>query len=254
MTHNQSQPSSVSPHGHDGQSEGLLESNRFVILFAVLLLFFLLVPIVEHLQGHWDSEIPQFLEVGGFVVLLFAALGSIHRHGRWKLIILTLGIAASILWVLPIGGESTEFRAVRHLLAMLFFACVIISIFAVIFATRRVTLNLLSASLCVYLLFGIVWALGFSMISALNPGAFTASAPMPMDSYELGMDSGRSAEALYFSFSTLTTVGFGDIVAVSHSARMLTVLEAVVGQLYLAVMVARLVGLHIVSAGTDTKA
>ncbi len=65
---------------------------------------------------------------------------------------------------------------------------------------------------------------------------------------------GRVMQMRYFSFETLTTLGYGDIVPRSPAARMLATIEAVMGQIYLTVLIARLVGLHIAHASSSTRA
>jgi hypothetical protein len=86
--------------------------------------------------------------------------------------------------------------------------------------------------------------MAYSVVDVLDPNAFTwtVTAGVPRLSFRVGNgDSG----VLYFSFATLTTLGYGDIVPTTPISRMLASVEAITGQLYLAVLVARLVGLHI---------
>src|SRR5262249_35868302 len=118
----------------------------------------------------------------------------------------------------------------------------------------RVTLDTLFASLCVYLLLGVVWALAYSIVAILDPAAFRLT--LQTGEFTTGLPvhrEGRSA-ALYFSFATLTTLGSGDISPISPVTRMLTTFEAITGQFYLAVLVARLVGLHITESISQEKA
>ena len=108
----------------------------------------------------------------------------------------------------------------------------------------RVTLDTILGGICVYLLLGIGWSVAYSFLEYLQPGSFwLAGERLPS---ALRADEFRLEELLYFSFVTLTTVGYGDILAKTHPARALAAAEAVVGSLYLAVFVARLVGLHMV--------
>jgi hypothetical protein len=102
------------------------------------------------------------------------------------------------------------------------------------------------AALDAYLLAGLVFGVCYLMLEQSWPASFGAPAANDLD----------LAGAVYFSFVTIATLGYGDIVPVSQSARGLAILEAVAGQLYIAVLVARLVGLHSVSAGEhiDTQA
>jgi voltage-gated potassium channel len=95
------------------------------------------------------------------------------------------------------------------------------------------------------LLIGFAWAFGYGIIELINPGSFSGLAEIDTDNHV-----GRIMQLRYFSFATLTTLGFGDILPRSPSARTLATLEAVTGQIYLAVLIARLVGLHIVHAGS----
>ena len=105
------------------------------------------------------------------------------------------------------------------------------------------------AAICVYMLVGYAWTFAYALVDELRPGSFvTSSIDMPTDYVT------RVLQMRYFSFMTLTTVGYGDIVPHSDAARTLAALEAVTGQIFLTVLIARLVGLHIVHArGSDSR-
>ena len=83
------------------------------------------------------------------------------------------------------------------------------------------------------------------MIDVLDPGSFAFAFAGDTETWRLQFGGGNSGYALYYSFVTLTTLGYGDIAPVTMPARMLASLEAMTGQVYLAILVARLVGLHI---------
>ncbi len=114
-----------------------------------------------------------------------------------------------------------------------------------IFAQETVTLDTLSNALCVYLLMGYLWGSLYGLIYLLAPDSFH----LPMGwtpAKEQGIATDVPMNLMtYFSFTTLTTLGYGDVLPISGSARAAVVLEAVLGHFYLAVLVARLVGLHI---------
>jgi Ion channel len=107
-----------------------------------------------------------------------------------------------------------------------------------ILLTPRVNSDVLSAGISAYLLLGLVWAAAYLLVAKLTPHAFSlvsrAPGAGPMDRFD----------ALYFSFVTLTCLGCNDIVPVSRVARMLMMVEAATGVLYLGVMIARLVALY----------
>jgi len=102
-----------------------------------------------------------------------------------------------------------------------------------------VTIDLIMAAACAYILIGVVWAYAYYLLEIFHPHSFKASENMGDDIWNF----------YYYSFVTLNTVGYGDIVAITKSARALSILEAIFGQLYLAIMISRLVGLHASQAG-----
>jgi hypothetical protein len=112
----------------------------------------------------------------------------------------------------------------------------------------RITADKIYAAICVYLLIGYAWAFADAILEGLNPGSFSISP----NATSVNEHIERTMQLRCFSFMTLTTVGYGDIVARSPMARTFAVLEALMGQLYLAVLIARLVGLHIVH-GMDSN-
>jgi hypothetical protein len=106
------------------------------------------------------------------------------------------------------------------------------SIMRRLFQEQQVTLNILRGSVCVYLLIGTLWSIVYGIIYTVNPQAFAFAHPA------------TGEELYYFSFVTLTTVGYGDIVPVAPVARSLTNVEAIMGQMYIAIIVARVVALY----------
>src|SRR5262249_943088 len=107
-----------------------------------------------------------------------------------------------------------------------------------ILRTPRVTSETLCAALATYLMMGLLWSFAYTLVGLIIPEAFRFAG---------NPDAGRSMhgfESLYFSFTTLSTVGYGDIIPVANVARMLAMLEAVSGMFYVAVLIARLVALQ----------
>jgi len=98
----------------------------------------------------------------------------------------------------------------------------------------------------VYLLLEFAWSYAYALLDEIQPGSFAASTEVGRNDYVA-----RVMQLRYFSFMTLTTVGYGDVLPRSSTARTMAALEAVMGQIYLTVLVARLVGLHIVHANAS---
>jgi hypothetical protein len=102
-----------------------------------------------------------------------------------------------------------------------------------------VTLDTIAGAACVYMLLGVLWAAGYALLEHLRPGSFTIPDDWIMPGHQLG------PALVFFSYVTLTTVGYGDIRPAGPAAAGMAVVEAIVGQLFLAVTIARLVGQHL---------
>jgi hypothetical protein len=222
--------------------------HRFVLLFVTLLVFFLIVPLVHEVREALHPSTPPILEALLFIAVLVGVIISLSTSRVSKMVALVLGVPAALSIVLHVFAKSPWVAAVRQICAVVFLGYAIITMLRYIMASRQVTTNTVFASLCIYLLLGLLWALGYSTIDHLNPAAFRSSIRTDESAFLLRIGSGGSTAVLYFSFATLTTLGYGDIVPVSPLARTLASLEAITGQLYLAVLVARLVGLHIAAS------
>ncbi len=121
-----------------------------------------------------------------------------------------------------------------ELFAAIFLAYVLVLILHFISTRHQVSADVIMAAVCGYFLLGFMWAYAFFFLETAQPGSFRFTregAPTTQD-------------FIYFSFVTMTTVGYGDCLPVSNAGRSLSVLEAVMGQLYLAVTIARLVGMQ----------
>lgn len=126
--------------------------------------------------------------------------------------------------------------------SVLFFCYIAGLILTDIFRAKMVTLDIIAAGISVYLFFGNICGFIYAIIGRLDPNAF--SIPEVTASY-LGDKLSDISSAMYFSFVTLTTLGYGDITPINEFARSLAFLEAAMGQIYLTVLIASLVGIHI---------
>ena len=127
--------------------------------------------------------------------------------------------------------------------SVLFFSYIAGLILAEIFRAKgMVTLDIIAAGISVYLFFGNTCGFIYAIIGRVDPNAFNI--PAVTASY-LGDNLHDLSSAMYFSFVTLTTLGYGDITPINDFARSLAFLEAATGQIYLTVLIASLVGIHI---------
>jgi voltage-gated potassium channel len=129
---------------------------------------------------------------------------------------------------------------------LLFFSYVTWSLLRSLLKQREVTGETISMSISIYLLLGVSWALLYVVIFLRHPEAFQFATPAPGGV----SDAFRFPILLYFSLTTLSTIGFGDITPLTLQARYAAVAEGITGQFYLAILVARLVGMQMSRAAT----
>lgn len=141
--------------------------------------------------------------------------------------------------VLSAVGQATlrdfDFRW-NSIAVLVFFLLMMVALARVIFKTEQITVDKIFAAANFYMLMGIVFGLLFLLIEQTTPGSFTLT---EVDKQHL------PGSLVHFSFTTLTTVGYGNISPISNPARSLADMEAVLAQLFLAVVLARLVSLEI---------
>ena len=123
------------------------------------------------------------------------------------------------------------------LCGIIFFCFIGLSVLLHVFGYEQVTGDTIAGAICVFLLIGIIWTVVYQTIHFFDHKAFNDIAPG-------SFSPAATVDLVYYSFSTLTTLGYGDITPISKPARMFAVTEVMVGQIYLTVLVARLVGLY----------
>ena len=205
-------------------------SMRFQFLFVALLLM-LSAPIVLP-DALVQSVLPAL-----FTGLSLAALATVAESRRTLIVGILLAVPAILIhWISPSGEASLA----GEISGALFLIWVTIAILAHGLRAQRVSSEVLFAVACVYLLLALTWAMGYGIADSLQPGtlAYTEALLGPGDE-----PSDRGLYA-YFSFVTLTTLGYGDITPVTDAGRLLAMLEATLGQLFLVIVVARIVGLN----------
>ncbi len=202
-------------------------------LLVVLLILIVVAPLVPAERGgHWVEFFFDLVLLSG---AYSAAWQSKHRFPFLALTVVTLVMRWTEIFSEHIGYS---FGSISITIVWITYAIALIV--AALFRMRRVSTNAIFGAIVAYLLAGVAFAFLFELIELSHPGSFSG-----VTESGTGREIGNGL--LYFSFVCLTTMGYGDIVPVSNLARPLSVLEGAFGTLYLAVMIARLVGLHIVS-------
>ena len=208
---------------------------------ACLALAFVAAPFEERIR---DGDLLESALLTLVLLSGFLAIGERHRALAWGLLLVTPALLGK--WV--DHWEPGRLPAATFMLpALLFIAFVIAHLLRFILRARTIDSEVISAALAIYLTLGLLWAFGYILVARLTPDAFA---------FGTGPDSSHSMKgftALYFSFITLTTVGYGDIAPVSGAARMLAMLEATTGTIYVAVLISRLVSLYSASPPPPAK-
>ena len=215
--------------------------ERYVQLLIALLLGLALYPIaVETGLARWFRL--------ALVAMLAASAYAVSGRRRVLMTALALGVPAIAAQAGAVALPGRTSLLIAAGFALLFLAFVTVVIFGSVLAPGKVTRDKIAGAISVYLLLGMVWALLYIVLASAHPGTFDLPAGAE------GQGEATEYTFFYFSFVTLTTLGYGDITPVSPVSQTLAWLQAVVGQLYLAILVARLVGLHIVHSGQEESA
>jgi hypothetical protein len=200
------------------------------VLLVMLVATIFIVPVAAPPLGDSGRAVIELF----FLLVLAAGGWAIAEHRRAALALAALGaVIVAIAWLpVPIFGPATP--VVRQVAALLAVILLAVMVSYRVFAPGRITTDRIMGAVALYLLFGVTWGNAYEIVALLDPAAFSAAA-----------DTGRGIERwFYFSFVTLTTVGYGDVTPVSRAARVLAIGEALVGQLYPAIILARLVTLQ----------
>lgn len=221
------------PGGHGTRKKhrvlvGRLRTGRFRFLLIAMVSVFVLRPFLEGYAGI------------GFLTDVFLALVTIsgifgltdERKGFFGALVIAFAVFA--LQITSHFFQTQPMEMLKKLCYAIFFTYLLIVILSHIFREEEVTEDLITGAVCAYLLIGMVWTFIFYFLELARGGSFSVVRHSPQD----------IGPFFYYSFVTLTTLGYGDIVPLTSPARSLSVLEALTGQLYLAITIARLVSVH----------
>jgi hypothetical protein len=180
------------------------------------------------------------------VLIPIASVFALATERRYRAIPITLGAVTVAGVVQEAAGVDLLPILVVGVSGLLLYASTTLFVLRRVLRSERVTGDTLCGAIAVYLMIGLTWSLGYVLLEYLRPG-----------SYQLAAVAARQAtgkDLLYFSYVTLATLGYGDVVPVTDGARSLAVLEGLCGTIYMAILVARLIGLHLAHTGSPHQA
>jgi hypothetical protein len=201
-------------------------------LLVMLLLYIFTAPFVDQLR---EGALITSLLMTAVLIIATLSVGS----RRWTLMVAVFLVVPTLVarWSVHVRGEPIP-PEVFSISGMLFIGFVALNIVHFTIRAPEVGSEVLYAGITGYLLIGIFWAFAYRLVDAATSGAYSFNGPPTVPHSMQGFN------AIYFSYTTLCTLGYGDIAPVSPAARMTAIMEAMTGTLYVTVMIARLVALH----------
>jgi hypothetical protein len=209
---------------------------RYLVLLGTLLLVLVVQPV-----SFGFSTPPQLFDALLMLVTVALLLSFCPDKNR-RLVAIALGIPTGLLSLsghLLTAQPKNTVVMIGHCLAVVFYSWAAVLIVASLFRRQALSLDSVFGAICGYLLLGMAWGVLYSMLDTVWPGSFEVGNRL---AEQVQADHSRIHLFTYYSFITLTTVGYGDVTPLSTPARTCAWLEALTGQFYLAVLVAGLVG------------
>lgn len=203
--------------------------NRFFYIVSSFIILVLVLPLTSNSSGK------KLITTIFTSLLIFVGMFSTRRVARKIRFEHIIGIAALVTtWFYYLYPASKWIYLLSALSTCLFFGCIILSSIKSLMITKKITFNLISAAVTIYMMIGFLGAMICKTLYTLNPNSFIIN--------EMHNDI---TTFLYFSFITITTVGYGDILPQTMIARYLAMYLAIIGQLYLTVILSIIIGKYL---------
>jgi hypothetical protein len=201
-------------------------------LLTALIALFVVMPFVD--QWRYGEIVESVM----FSLVLLAAVNAVGGRRQTQIAAAVMAVPALLArWLNHVWPEGIVIE-LSLLAAIAFVAFVIAHLFRFVISAPEVNAEVLCAAISIYLLFAVAWAFLYTLLARWDPNAFVFTDPAA----DKPLLSGFTA--LYFSVQILTTITFGDILPRSNNARMMSLVEATAGVFYMAILIARLVGLY----------
>ena len=204
-------------------------SMSLLLLFLVLTVF-IIIPLTIN-QIFWIRLMAIFISLN-FIAGILTITSSVVKR-----IIGVLLTAAVIIVSLSDDGSSSAMRIAEYALWIGYFLILGVMLVRRVFANDEGNIFRIQGAIAAYIIFGMMFSFAYMLIYYLDPSSFLISDRIDMTEFSPGYNF------VYFSFVTLCTLGYGDITPLSHIAQSASILEAMIGILFPAILIARLVGL-----------
>jgi len=209
------------------------KKNNFVYLTVGIVLLLFVAAMVDQFPGGHGHQLVQAFSVINIATGIFG-----FKSTRFWFLS-GIGLVVSVITVVTAGVvfELLQLYSLHLFLLFCFYLWAIWLAAKQVLFSGTVDANKIVGAICIYLLMGLIWAMMYLFIAQIIPGAFNG--------LEQVVWYDNFADVAYYSYVTLTTLGYGDITPVVPVARFLVYMEAVVGVFYMAILVASLIGVSI---------
>jgi hypothetical protein len=209
-----------------------LTGHKFCLLFVFLLAILIFYPYVQN--GGFGYFAFRVVGIAGILIAVYA----IRLRRTLLLVALLLAVPAVLERMLPHEPDAGLLSILSIVLSFVFDVFIVVVIFRCVFTKDQPNSETIFGALCIYLLVGFAFASLYGMVAAIQPKAFYLDPQTNLHAIPNRFDF------IYYSFATMVSLGAGGITAVSAPARSLSVIEAIIGVLYLAVLIARLMSAY----------
>ena len=212
------------------------------LLLALVMLMLMQVTV--------DTTVGKYLLEATFIAVLLTGLRAIETQKGllgFEVILLLIGVVLSIAGTVT---NNTPLFFIGNTCRVVFMIMVAVTILIDLFRGRKVSGDTLAGAVCVYLLIAVIWGYFYLLIEVIVPGSFSFTQGHARMQLWLSQEF---FPFFYFSMVTITTVGYGDMSPVSSEAQTFATIEALIGQIYLTILVARLVGMYMVHQQSDNE-
>jgi len=208
----------------------LTKDNNFIGLLIGQLILIFTMPVLHYI----DESAGRFILHAAIIGMILLTIMGNKKNSIWYKSIIALTLLEVIILIFAAFLNEIYLTYIAISLSLFFLVTSIVVAFKSVFFSPVITLNHLVGASCIYLLLGIIGAILYSNLFFISPDSFN------------GLSNANKkihfSEFMYYSYVTLTTLGFGDITPISPVAKTMSFMQAIIGQLYLTIMVAGLVG------------
>jgi len=210
----------------------LTNKNNFAYLFFSLITLLFSAAVVVEFPGGLGEDIFSFVTI----VMLAVSIKSLKTETTWNWIVYALIAFFILLTALGKFFDHQFYVYAILIILLIFFIGSFVSAAQQVLFVGNIDLNKIIGSLALYLLLGLIWAVIYLLLLAMDPNAFSG---VEVTHWEHGF-----SRISYYSFVTLTTLGYGDILPANRIAEFFVYMEAIIGVFYMAIIVASLISQH----------